>query len=71
MPVPVSLRRVRGYAKLSLRKKIDEVLEQQNGVALSLPAGKWTLFYEQFDAPEGKPVAWYRNIVLKWEPIEE
>lgn len=50
-----------------LQAKIDEVLEERNGVLVSLPAGKWTVYHEQFDTPEGSYPSWYRDIILKWE----
>ncbi len=48
-----------------LRAEVDRVLAENNGVLLPLPAGRWSVFYEQLD---GTPESWYRNIVLKWEP---
>lgn len=49
-----------------LRSKVEEVLARGRGVALSLPAGVWHVLYEQWDAPEIRLEALYRNIVLKW-----
>jgi hypothetical protein len=49
----------------SLRSKVKEVLGENNAVALRLPAGRWTAYYEQFDAPRANMVGLYRNIVLK------
>lgn len=53
---------------LALKVQIDRVLAQNNGALLELPAGKWSVFYEQWDAPEERLRSLYRNIVLKWEP---
>ncbi len=52
----------------ALKVQIDKVLAQNNGALLELPAGKWDVFYEQWDAPEERLRSLYRNIVLKWEP---
>ena len=48
--------------------KVKEVLEENNAVALALPAGRWTAYYEQFDAPQPNMAGLYRNIVLKHTP---
>src|SRR5262249_52886472 len=53
----------------SMRHKVQETLEQGNAVALRLPPGRWTAFYEQFDAPQANMVGLYRNIVLKHTSI--
>jgi hypothetical protein len=49
----------------ALRRKVKEALEAHNAVALPLPAGQWTAYYEQFDAPQDNMRGFYRNIVLK------
>ena len=36
--------------------KVKEVLGEKNAVALRLPAGRWTAYYEQFDAPQANMV---------------
>jgi hypothetical protein len=51
-----------------VQRKVKEVLGQNNAVALRLPAGRWTAYYEQFDAPQTSMVRLYRNIVLKHKP---
>jgi hypothetical protein len=55
----------------ALNQIIDETVTQRNGAILSLPAGRWTLYFEQFDVPEGSYATWYRNIILKWEPLKD
>jgi hypothetical protein len=54
-----------------VRSKVKEVLGENNAVALRLPAGRWTAFYEQFEAPQANMVGLYRNVVLKHSPIEK
>lgn len=49
----------------NVRSKVKEELEQENAVALRLPPGRWTAYYEQFEAPQRNMVALYRNIVLR------
>jgi hypothetical protein len=51
-----------------VQSKVKEVLGEDNAVALRLPAGRWTAYYEQFDAPQANMVGLYRNIVLKHTP---
>ena len=51
-----------------VQSKVKEVLGDNNGVALRLPAGRWTAFYEQFEPPQANMVALYRNVVLKHSP---
>ena len=53
-----------------VRVKVDSVLAHDNGAALSLPAGSWSVFYEQWEDGQGQPSEHYRNIVAKWEPGE-
>jgi hypothetical protein len=48
-----------------VKSKIKEVLGEKNAVALRLLAGRWTAYYEQFEAPQANMVGLYRNIVLK------
>jgi hypothetical protein len=48
-----------------VQSKVKQVLAENNAVALRLPAGRWTAFYEQFEAPQANMVGLYRNIVLK------
>ncbi len=50
-----------------LKAQVDEVLSKNNGAALALPAGKWSVFYEQWSPPEERLNSLYRNIVLRWE----
>ena len=52
-----------------LRAQVDRVLAEDNGAALPLPAGIWTVKYEQHDSGErdGKG---FRDIVAVWEPDE-
>ena len=54
-----------------VRRNLQELLEKNNAVSLRLPAGRWTAYYEQFDAPKLNLVGLYRNIVLKHTPIRE
>lgn len=49
----------------SLRRQIDEVVRKGNGALLPLPEGKYSFFYEQFDAPQANMVNLYRNIVAR------
>ncbi len=51
----------------TLQAEINEVVAKNNGALLRLPSGNWTVYYEQWDAPEGKPATFYRNIVMKLE----
>lgn len=53
---------------LMVKVRVDAVLARNNGALLNLPAGDWSVFYEQWDAPEPRLASLYRNIVLKWEP---
>jgi hypothetical protein len=55
----------------SLRSKVKEVLGEKNAVALRLRAGRWTAYYEQFDAPQANMVGLYRNIVLTHTAIRQ
>lgn len=52
---------------LALRAQVDKVIAEKNGAVLKLPAGNWSVFYEQWDAPELRLAQLYRNIVLRWE----
>jgi hypothetical protein len=52
----------------TLKVQADKAVIQNNGVLLRLPAGEWEVFYEQWDPPEERLKALYRNIVLKWGP---
>ncbi len=49
----------------SLKREIQEVVRKRNGALLPLPAGRYSFFYEQFDAPQSNMVAMYRNIVAR------
>lgn len=51
-----------------VQSKVKEVLGDNNAVALPLPAGRWTAFYEQFEAPQLNMVGLYRNVVLMHSP---
>ena len=51
----------------ALRETIKEQAAKRNAALLSLPAGRWTAFYEQFSPEPGWPETSYRNIILKWE----
>jgi hypothetical protein len=64
LPLPADIPR-------GVQSKVKEVLGENNAVALRLPAGRWTAFYEQFDAREANMVGLYRNIVLKHSAIEK
>jgi hypothetical protein len=61
LPLPAELPR-------KIRAKVRELLDENNAVALRLPAGKWTAYYEQFKAPQKNMMGLYRNIVLKHTP---
>ena len=52
----------------SVQSKVEEVLGDGSGVALLLPAGRWSAFYEQFEAPQANMASLYRNVVLKHSP---
>ena len=52
-----------------VRRKVNEVLRHNNALLLRLPAGRWTAYYAQFDAPRANMVGLYRNIVLKHTTI--
>ena len=45
---------------------IQDALKQGDAAQLPVPAGRWDLLYEQFDAPQENMTGLYRNIVLKW-----
>jgi hypothetical protein len=49
-------------------RKAKELAEEGKGAILRLPAGTWTAFYEQFEAPEADQQAEYRNVVFKHTP---
>jgi hypothetical protein len=54
----------------SLKKKVKQVLSEDNAASLTLPAGKWTVFYEQRDTiGENQDEEHFRNIVLKWQAL--
>lgn len=36
----------------ALKAKVDQVLAENNGALLELPTGNWSVWYEQWDAPE-------------------
>ncbi|MCP4528020.1 MAG: hypothetical protein GY833_19200 [Aestuariibacter sp.] len=55
---------------IDVNVKVNKVLAENNGALLELPAGNWDVFYEQWDAPEQRLDSLYRNIVLRWEPME-
>jgi len=48
-----------------LKVEIEKVLAENNGALLNLLAGKWSVFYEQWDAPDPNQRGLYRNIVLE------
>ena len=52
----------------TVQSKVEEVLGESSGVALRLPAGHWSAFYEQFEAPQASMVSLYRNVVLEHSP---
>ncbi len=52
-----------------LRAQVDRVLVANSGVALTLPAGTWTVWYEQHDSEEWN-AEFFRDIVALWEPDE-
>jgi hypothetical protein len=62
LPLPAGIPR-------GVQSKVKEVLRARNAVALRLPAGRWTAYYEQFDGPQANMVGLYRNIVLKHTPV--
>jgi hypothetical protein len=64
LPLPADIPR-------GVQSKVKEVLGEKNAVALRLPAGRWTAFYEQFEAPDANMVGLYRNIVLRHSPTEK
>jgi len=53
----------------ALRKSIKKLLVEQNAVELKLPAGKWTAYYEQFEARAKNMQPFYRNIVLSHSAV--
>jgi hypothetical protein len=55
----------------SVQSKVNEVLGENTAVALRIPAGRWTAFYEQFEAPQANMIGLYRNIVLKHSTIQQ
>jgi hypothetical protein len=57
-----------GVVPASVRSQVKEALKEENAVALPLPAGRWTAYYEQFEAPQRNMREHYRNIVLKHTP---
>jgi hypothetical protein len=50
-----------------LQAEVNAVLTRRTGATLALPAGHWTLFYQQWDPTKGYPASLYRDIVLKRE----
>jgi len=50
-----------------LTATIKKLVSDKNAVLLDLPAGRWRVFYEQFEPKPDWPESFYRNIVLKWE----
>ncbi len=56
---------------LDLLGVVRESLRVGDAVSLPLPEGRWTAYYEQFEAPEANEVGLYRNIVLKRSSIKE
>ncbi len=54
----------------ALTAKIADVLEKKNGASLVLPAGEWTVLFEQHQPRFNDDVEDSRNIVLRWEPSE-
>jgi len=48
-----------------LQEGVAEILRGGNGAALSLPAGEWRFYYEQFPAPGENLVGLYRNVVAR------
>jgi len=51
-----------------VQSKVMEAVGKNNAVALRLPAGRWTAFYEQFEPPQANMVGLCRNVVLKHSP---
>lgn len=51
----------------ALAADVRKVLADGNGAALPLPAGRWAVYYEQWDAPQEWPAAFRRNVVLRQE----
>lgn len=49
----------------SLKREVERVVREGDGALLSLPTGRYSFFYEQFDAPEPNMAAMYRNIVAR------
>lgn len=52
----------------SVQSEVMTLLGKNNAVALQIPAGRWTAYYEQFESPSTNAVGLYRNIVLKHTP---
>ena len=53
-----------------VQSRVKELLGENKAVAIRLPAGRWTAFYEQFEVRQANMAGLYRNIVLKHSPIE-
>jgi hypothetical protein len=51
----------------SVRCQIEDVLAAENGAMLHLPAGRWSVFYEQWEPIQDNMTACFRNIVLEWK----
>ena len=49
----------------SLHEQCHKVLTESKGVKVKLPAGRYRVFYEQFEVPEGSQDRLYRNIVAQ------
>ena len=47
-----------------VRLAIEKVLAKRHGARLQLPPGRYRVFYEQHDPPEGWPQTFARNIVV-------
>ena len=56
---------LRASLPTNLASEVKKVLKDKDGVALPLPAGRWTAYYEQYDPPQKNLRGLYRNVVLK------
>jgi hypothetical protein len=49
----------------TLRRSAERLVQARQLARLPVPAGRWTLYYEQHDPPQPNLAALYRNVVLR------
>jgi hypothetical protein len=53
----------------SLKDVIAALLQENNAWLLSLPAGRWHFYYEQYPSPSPNQAGLFRNIVARHEQV--